>query len=496
MGNELEMLARALLPYMERTKAAQYGIAGSMFAYGEKHDSAGTPITTGYSHGPGGLLTFPGVDPDVFNAAMGPMSMLGQLPSMPSLETNPTYFTITGTGSDTGSEPAGVCDDAPVAGLMRGCLVTSVFGRYERATPELELNRLGQRNDRADPLDLRIVNSPIGGQIGGGGFPFLSGAQNPATPLDVLTNEVSRKFWERNVSLYRLLAKQLWIGTPVNNNAGGGYKEATGFQLLVNTGYKDAETGAACKNMDSWVGNFSYARIDLNGANIVAAVVNMVHQLRNRAIRTGLDPVRWVLAMRSQLFYELTAVWPCSYLTARCQLPAAGNTQFVDAQEVIRFRDEMRTGSYLLIDGIRFDVVLDDGIPEYNNGNQVGVTPGCYASDIYMIPMSVVGGRAVTYLEYFQYSNPSLQDALGNMVLGRIEGAFLTWVRQHNNCVQWQTKIEPRLVMRTPFLAGRLRNVAYCPVEHEQDVFPTDPYFVLDGKTSRPGPSYRDLWEA
>ncbi|KKK49488.1 hypothetical protein LCGC14_3134550, partial [marine sediment metagenome] len=96
-----------------------------------------------------GVLSFPGVDPVAFHTIMGNRSIMGQLPTKGSPYTNPTYYTITGVQGDTGDEKNTVCEDAPTAGLMKACLTTSVFGRYERATPELELNRLGQRNDRA-----------------------------------------------------------------------------------------------------------------------------------------------------------------------------------------------------------------------------------------------------------------------------------------------------------------------------------------------------------
>jgi hypothetical protein len=486
MPNAMEALAEALAPLLAQQQAVRFGL---------KHDASGTPISVGYSHGPGGLLTFPGVDPAVFSAMVQPTSILGQLAAVPSVYTNPTYWTITGVGADSGSEKQDVCDDAPVAGLMAGCLMTSVFGRYERATPELELNRLGARNDRADPLDLALVNSSIASS----GI-FGSGVQSAGAPGDVFTNEVSRKFWERNVSLWRLLSAQLWTGTPANNTAGGGYKELTGFQVLVNTGHRDAETGALCSNNDSYLVDYGYNRIDGSGlAQIVPTVTNMYHQLYRRAELMGLLPVRWIIAMRSQMFYELTALWPCSYLSFRCATVIDGGNGMrgvIDAQDAIRFRDEMRAGKYLMIDGVRVEVQLDDGIPELSGNNSGGHFPaGCFSSDVYFIPMSVVGGRAVTYLEYFEYQNPSLQDALGNMILGRIEGAFLTWPRQTNQCVTWQTKVEPRLIMRTPWLAGRIQNVVYCPIQHEPEGFPSDPYFVNDGRTSRPGPSLYSQWQ-
>lgn len=485
MSDPLQQLAQALFPLLEQQKGRQFGIA-------QKHDITGTPGNV-YSHGPGGMLTWPGVDPAMFSAMLGNFSILDNMPAVPSLNTNPTYYTLTGVRDVTGDEADGVCDNAPVAGLAKACLTTSVFGRYDRATPLLDVSRLGARVDRADPLDLRLLNTPMM-QMG----PF-AGASNVSAPRDLFTNEVSRKFWERNVAFHRLLSQQVWSGTPANNGANGGYRELTGLETLVNTGYVDAETGTACAAMDSYLRDFGHARIDsaAGATRIVAELTNMYYQLKQRALRAGVSPVRLVMAMRPQLFYELTAVWPCSYLTFRCLNSSDASPNNIDAQDAVRFRDEMRAGRYLLIDGDRVEVLVDDGITEDDGNSSGGNFPaGCFETDIFFLPMSVVGGQSTLYLEYFQYQNPSIQDALGNMVLGRIDGAFLTWPRQTNMCIQWQSRIEPRLVLRTPWLGGRLSNVVYCPIEHEREPFPTDPYFVNGGASTRSGPSYYSLWQS
>jgi len=481
-----EVLVRELAPLLEREKGRRYGVD-------YKHDATGTPNAQ-YAHGPGGLLTYPGVDPLIFHTVVGNKGILGQLPTKPSLSTNPTYFTITGVQGDTGAEKITVCANAPYAGLKKGCLTTSVFGRYERATREIELNRLGQLVDRADPMDIRLIGSPIHEA-----HIFAGGPESPGVPGDLLTNEIRQKFWERNVSIHRLLSLQLWRGTPVNNSAGGGYKELTGFELLVNTGYQDAETGTLCPSLNSDVKNFNWACISTNANNadnLVWYVSEMYKYLHSLAERTGLSPVRWVLAMREDLFWDITAIWPCSYLTARCLNTHDSNEIIMNTgAEQVRMRDEMRAGKYLLINGERIEVVLDDGITEWSAVNEGHLAPGCFSSDIFFIPMSVVGGQSVTFLEYFDYTNPSISDALANMVLGRVEGPFITWPRQTNQCVVWQTKIEPRLVLRTPWLAGRIQNVCYCPLQHIRQPFPNDPYFVDGGKTYRPGPSLHSLWD-
>lgn len=481
--NVLGLLAEALEPELTRLHANRFGL-------GEKHDASGT-VTNQMFHGPGGLLTYPGVDPAVFHTIVGNKGILGELPTSPSVYTNPTFWTITGIRADVGSEKSGVCDNAPTAGLTKGCLATSVFGRYERATKEFEINSIGQRVDRADPMDLRMIGSPIA-QSG----IFASGAMSPATPADILRSQMAKLFWERNVSIHRLLSDQIWTGNPTNNAAAGGYKEMTGIQLLVNTGYVDAETNTSCPSMDSDLKNFAYARVDAtgSGALLIDALSYLYMTRKSLAERTGVMPVRWVFVMREELFWEITKIWPCSYLTYMCQL--TGQQQVVvNAADQVAMRDDLRKNKYLIINGDRIEVILDDGIPYTTNTDNANVTSGCAASDIYMLPMSIVGGVSTLFMEYFDYGNPEIGAALGTgLVLGRVEGAFLTWPRQLNTCVVFQSKVEPRLILRTPWLAGRLQNIVYCPTQFIRTSFPADPYFVNGGVTERPGPSFYDLW--
>lgn len=479
----LAALARVLAPVMASQQATEYGI-------GYKHDASGTPIATGYSHGPGGNFTYPGVDPAVFHTLIGNIGIIGRLPTTPAVDTNPTYSILTGVQDVAGTEKNDVCDDARTAGLIKQCLQTSVFGRYELSTLEIELNRLGQVNDRADPMDLGLVGNPINA----GGI-FASGRKDPRFPGNLLTNEVTRKFWELNVAFHRLLSQQLWTGNPVNNSAGGGYKELTGIQSLVRTGHVDAEDQTSCPSVDSDLKDFNFARLDANGDLMVEMLSYMIHTREDIAFRTGVSPVRFVLAMRPAVFWELTAIWACSYLTDRCVVQnASGERITVTGAESVAMRDSMRAGRYLLIDGQRIEVVLDDGIPELTPTTSSSVTEGCRSSDIYLLPMSVVGGRSTLYMEYFDYGNPSLSSALGNLVLARQEGSFLTWPRQTNQCVVWQSKVEPRLILRTPWLAGRIQNVMICPLQNERQPFPDDPYYTDGGRITRDGPSYYNMW--
>ena len=100
----LKDLAAALLPELQQMQGRQFGV---------KHDSPGSPIQTGFSHGPGGVMSFRGVDNSVFHTIMGNRSIMGQLPATPSLFAAPTYYTITGVQDESGTEAAADCDPSP-----------------------------------------------------------------------------------------------------------------------------------------------------------------------------------------------------------------------------------------------------------------------------------------------------------------------------------------------------------------------------------------------
>lgn len=464
--------------------AAAVRMAGGEKEIGFKHDSPGTPISGGFMHGPGGLLSYPGVDPTVFSTIAGPMGLLGQLPTSPSVYVSPLYETVTGISAATGEEAQAACDPGPTAGYLKGAIVMAPFGKYRMNTPELDITRLGQRNDRADPMDLQLVGSPIGGAT-------FSPFATQAIPGDVFTNEMSARVLTRNVAMDRKLRHQLWIGSPTNN-VDDGYKELTGLETLVATGYKDAITGTSAPAMDSNIIDFNYQQA---GGDLVETVAWMFRNARVRALRTGVEPVRWVYAMREEAFWEITAAWPCAYYLGGCTVvDADGQRINIDARDQIDLRDQMRSGRFLLVDGVRIEVVLDDGIPFDSNTTNGSVASGCFASDIYLLPMSVAG-RSTLFLEYFDFQNPSVASALAIGLQARANGPFLETWTQTRNCFQVQIEIEPRLVLRTPWLAARLQNVLYCPIGTPAQPFPEDPYFVNGGvQGTRTPPYYYNLW--
>lgn len=456
--------------------------------------------TTVYGHGPGGLFANPALERPIFSAMLLPrMGLQNMLNVRGSRFNNPLWGIFTGVTASTGNEPTGVCDDPPVAGLSKLCEHSFVFGRMARQSRVFDIDRIGLLNDRGEHTDFQFMGNPWqpAADVNTPTYPGMEG------PLSgVLNNEVGKALFELGVAMSRDFARDVYTGNPSNNTAGGGRAYYYGLDTLINTGYRDAVTSQACPAADSIVRSFGNLDIASNGATFVRQVTNIFRNLRYISANVGLDPVQWVISMPWSMFYEVTEVWPCAYLTYRCTNLAANNTAFVDSSDAIRMRDDMRgniydrTGQYLLIDGVRVPVVLDDAITE------LGVGSGTFRSTMYFVPLTVLGGTPVTYLDYLDYSGPNgafeaaRQLAPDGSYSISDNGRFL-WHRKPptNFCVQVLVKTQPRLMLLTPHLAARLTNVQYTPVQHERSPFTDSTYFADGGLTGPLGfppfaPSY------
>ena len=202
--------------------------------------------------------------------------------------------------------------------------------------------------------------------------------------------------------------------------------------------------------------------------------------------------------MRPQLFFELTRFWPQQYNTDGATLTNAGLDVLI--LENVRMRDEMRAGQFLNINSKRYQVILDPCIMEENQADNGAIPIGGFASDIYVVPFAARGGSIRTlYWEYYDYRNdviPAARDARADAWYWTDSGAFLWHIKPPDNwCLEVISKVEPRLILRTPQLAGRLQNVTYVPLQHTDDVLPSQDYWVNGGVTTgRPAPSPFSEW--
>lgn len=460
----------------------------------QKVVASGTPSTP-YLHGPGGLFGQEGIERDLFHTRIEGSGVAQVLPVFGTNLTHPLFGTITGYQDVSGDVPSTACGDPEVAGSEKRCLTYFPFGRYTFKTRELEVNRVGQLINRGEFDDLRVVNDPIAPELGKTIFPNINPNKQLAAGAEVLA-----RMLEVGVAFANRLGRQTYIGNPVNN-VGTGYLEFMGLDLLIGTIKVDAITGDDCPSLDSDVKDFNYGCVqddDLD-PSIVRTIVTMWRFVNHIAQHTNLNPVRWLLSMRTSLFWELTDVWPCQYQTYRCiDISPGGIGQVtIDGRENVRMRDAMRNGNYLLIDGVQVPVVLDDNIVEESSDENSDIPVTCFASDIYLIPMTVRGGIPVTFWHYYDYKGGTMQAVVNGRLTSQFwtdAGMYLwTWDNQ-NWCIVHEAKIEPRIILRTPQIAGRIQNVCYCPLQHPRDPQPEDPYFVDSGVTDPPSPSLYTDW--
>lgn len=457
-------------------------------------DVASLPPVGPYIHGPGGLFGVAGLSRDVISTRVQPRGLLGVLPTRGTTDMNPLFPYITGFQAVTGSTKNNVCDDPETAGPIKNCLQTAAFGRYELQTRTLERNRLGQQINRGEFMDLNIVNSPLVGGAGG----ITSPASASGGMFD-LNNEVASRFVEVGVGFENYLIRRLYTGNPANNSAGGGYREPPGLDILIGTTKVDAVQGTPCPTLRSDIKDFNYARVDAAGGQTAVNVFTyLVRTRKSLASRTNMGQVQWVFAMREELFYELTAVWPCAYLTYRCQ-QQTNNTDtrlVIDSQAQLQLRNDMRNGQYLIIDDIKYPVVFDDGIVEENAADNAAIAATCFASDVYFIPLTIRNGTmASTFVEHLDYSATNGAMTMADPRDFWTDGGRYMWHHKppNNWCEQWLAKLEWRVIMLTPHLAGRITNIQYCPLQHTNDSIIGDDYFVDGGVTNRlPGTLYSD----
>lgn len=496
-----------IIPYNPHT-----GIPYSYMQEGAKHDASGTPVGP-YGHGPGGLWGRPGQDRQVFSAVMQPLG--GMYDRLPVLDDDGLYDNqdqfggynadfqtiitgVTASSQSIANQPTAACNPFPRGGLTKVCTIVNPNGRYGAELTELDIERVGLLSDLSDPTYLRLVNSPGVQPIGPTGTQMGQ---------DMLINEFNKRAFEAGHGFRVWINSRLWEGDPANSAASNGWKDIMGFNLQINAGNKrDAYTNNICTAADSDVKQFGYSLVNGTGSPINRDIVQymdmMYHYLQWNAQQMGLTPVKWVIAMRPELFDEITKIWPVRYYQEALTAIAAftNGRVTIAANETTTMRDDMRKNLFLPIRGERVEVVLDNGIIEQNVTTTGNLSAGQYASDIYFIPMTVRGGIPVTGFKVFKMNNPIaeriIQEGRVLMTWTSDGGAYRWYVRQTRNCVLWDFVTKFKLIMRTTQLAGRIQNVAYQPLQHTRDFSGSGSIYEADGGRTNFGidPQYYTTW--
>ena len=438
---------------------------------GLKTKTADTSHTAQRLYGDTGLFSVPGLERDIITAHVRPYGIASRLPWIPSVNEDPRFGTITGISDDIGAEVDNACEDAPT-GYLKACNLTARFGMIRRDTETIEMDKVMLRLNRGDPKDLALRGRLLGLQN------LEPSGMNEGEVMNIITMS---EMVNTAVRSERLLNNWTWQGVTTQPN------QFPGLDVQIATGQTDADTGVACPAIDSYVGDYGLAEIT---AAIVNAVSTMEYHLTYNAQVMGLDPASWVVVMRPDLWMVLSSIWPIAYNTNRGAYADTNGVVNVLGTEMVAARDSMRRNMTIEINGMTYPVVTDTGVYEHNPDNNQNLEAGQFASSIYMVPETIQGSFPVTYFEYVDY-----RQAIGDISLLRgredffwtDQGRYSWAIEQIKWCYKLAVKLEPRVILRAPHLAGRIDSVMYSPVAHLRDSDPDSAYWKDGGVSLRTG---------
>lgn len=434
-------------------------------------DKAFTP-----PHGPDGLLTYPGVRPDMYSLVPRVGSFTASLPMLPSVNAKERFEFLTGVTAQTGSNPTDSCGTAPTSGKAKVGQIDVEFGEFYKATEQIKVGKAGQRVDRAD-VNRRLRN------------PINELSENPFVPMPPAANAESfntylgKAFLEFGQGVMLDFAYADWRGDPTKDNTQtylGWIREYLGLDGWIKTGYTDVVSGNAMTSLDSQVITYNAAL----GASFVQSVVDAYDVFLMEAEIKGTPNARGVFVIHPRMKAQLFEIWACNYHTARC-LPTEDNGRVLDVTEVTRLRDAMRNGNYLLINGEQVPVMFDAGIAATQNQGT-----GIWTADFYFVPMDDGLGNPLTYREYvpMDESNQDVREIIastGGEYRVMNGGLYLMTWEKVKFCISYYFTAHVRLILERPDLAFRIDDVQFDNRFKITDPFPGSTYHRDGGTTFR-----------
>lgn len=467
----------------------------------QKNDPPLSPVGP-YLHGTGGLFNRRDRENPIFAAMMTPNAGVADaLPVFNGARNLDNEFggtdwafesLITGVTAgalDTfANQPTLPCQDGPVAGLMKFCSLANTLGNYKMSTREVDIFRAGRVSDMADAFTVQVANN----------LPKSVFGQPTGTPSlqNATSNELASRIWEMVMGFQRMFYPRVFTGTPANNV--GWAQDIVGLDTHINSGNKvDSLSGQLCTAANSDVKTFGNAIVG-SATNIIRYMEMVDAFVTYKARRQGLGTPTYMIAMRPELWQEITQIIPAQKLQQVIAVIATmGSTTHanIDANNVYNERNLMRDSMMIPLNGRMVRVVVDDTIPETSLGNLSGLPT--YKSTIYGIPLTVMGGMPVTFWEYFNHDNDqarAIQNAAGGLTW-TTDGGMFRWTSEFaKGCLKLNATFTPRLRMRTPQIAWRIDNVAYQPLQHFESWDPSSAYFTNGGVTTGGANKYYSEW--
>ena len=174
----------------------------------------------------------------------------------------------------------------------------------------------------------------------------------------------------------------------------------------------------------------------------------------------------------------------------------AGNTNNIDSSRVAIMRDQMRASMTIMINGLTYQVVIDDGILTYDSTNDANLAAGEFACNFYFVPLRYMGSRAGTFIQYKDYrgAQQDINTARLERDIWIDDGRFMWTVERIKWCFTMSGKVEPRILLKVPQLAGRINHIMYTPLQNLRSWDQDSDYFMKGGVDHRSQPAFFSEW--
>lgn len=388
------------------------------------------------------------------------------------------------------NQPTQPCDDGPVAGLLKFCSIANTSGNYRMSTREVQQYRAGRVSDAVDAMTVQVANM----------LPRAVFGTPSATPsLDnAVSNELAMRIWEMVTGFSRMFYPRVFTGSPANNV--GEARDIVGLDIHINSGNKiDASQQTTCTAANSDVKNFGSSVVGATGGRDIMQYIEMCDAfVMDKARRQGLGTPEYIIAMRPEMLYSISQVVPVQkYQQVIAYINNVTNGRVtLNGNDLLTERNAIRSSLLLPVNGRMLRIVVDDTIAE------VSSIPGgipTYASTIYGIPLTVMGGYPVTFWEYFNHDNGQDRaiQQYANGLTWTTDGGMFRWFSDFSKgCLKLNVQFTPRLRMRTPQIAWRIDSVAVQPLQHFSSYSPDSAYFTNGGVTQGDSQKYYSSWSS
>jgi hypothetical protein len=448
--------------------------------FAEKNTPASTTPTAPTLHGPFhgntaqfGIFSNAGVRPSRWSTLARPWSFASIISLEKSRFWTEKLEVMTGVTEAAGSNASGFCGDPPTVGQGKICKQNFNWGKYYVKTDLNVMPYIGSYKDRAD-VPAEIINAgPVAN-------PFVPDVMYRLMPSD---SQLRYELWRIGVEFERGLDVSLILGnntTAIGTH--GWFADFNGLDLQIKTGYTDADTGLACSAMDSIVITHSAAvgGTAADGRNITQELSDLFYGLRQRASKFMMPDTQWAIVIREELFRSLVEAYSCQYHLYKCS-GAQYEENNIDQTTTNNLRLEMLRGRYLLIDGVPVPVVFSEGI------TQTTPSSNTFQSDMYIVPVSWRGTPLLRVEYHPMDSQPTTEfsNFQGDGVQTLNNGLWMVGNRNTGLCKEYHFALMMRMILETPFLAGRIDDINYTFSAEIRNALPGASFYHDGGATYR-----------